>query len=214
MKPPLVLINKEVLLNNTTLKKYIIILSVLVFSSCKESVDYYTAPSFSSNNFLNAVIEIPAGTNKKFEYNKEHKKFEIDRLHGKERIIEFLPYPGNYGYIPSTYSDPKKGGDGDALDILVLSESKSTGTVMEVIPIAMLKLVDDGELDYKIIAIPIKESDQIIKATSLKELSEEYPQVKQIIELWFLNYNKHDEARVFGWGDKPEALKEINLNRL
>lgn len=183
-------------------------------SSCKKSVDYYAVPTFSSNNVLNAVIEIPAGTNKKLEYNKNRKEFEIDRLNGKERIIEFLPYPGNYGYIPSTFSDPEKGGDGDALDILVLSESRSTGIVMEVIPIAMLKLVDDGELDYKIIAIPIKESDRIIKANSLKELREKHPNVIKIIELWFLNYNKHDEARIFGWAEKHEALIEINSNRL
>jgi inorganic pyrophosphatase len=195
-------------------KKRMFFFYLVLILSCNSHVEYYTLPTFSSNNTLNSVIEIPAGTNKKYEYNKTTNRFEIDQKNGKDRVVDFLPYIGNYGYIPSTYSDPKKGGDGDALDVLVLSESMPTGSISEILPIAMLKLIDDGELDYKIIAIPFNESDQIIKATTYKELDESYPQIKQIIELWFLNYNKDDEARIDGWVNEKEAIKEINSNLL
>ena len=120
----------------------------------------------------------------------------------------------NYGFIPATFSDPKKGGDGDALDILVLSESVGTGTVLEIIPIAMLKLIDNGEIDYKIIAIPADESKQIVKANSFVEFSKNYPIIKEIIELWFLNYNKDDIAKVEGWEDEKRAILEINKNKI
>ena len=193
------------------MKKFISIATCFTLLFC-ESKDFYKTPTFSLNNNLNAVIEIPAGTNKKIEYNFEKEVFEVDKKNGKERVIDFLPYLGNYGYVPSTYSDPLKGGDGDALDILVLSESVSTGTIIEVIPIAMLKLIDEDELDYKIIAIPVEIENRIININSFTDLKRNYREVMQIIELWFLNYNKEDKAEIKGWADKQEALKEINNN--
>jgi len=117
--------------------------------SCNKAVDYYNLPSTPSKNTFNAVVEIPAGSNKKYEYNKNSQAFEVDKKDGKERIIQFLPYVGNYSFIPSTYSDPRKGDDGDALDVLVLSESVATGSVVEISPIAVLKLIDDGEMKRK-----------------------------------------------------------------
>ncbi|MGB5666047.1 MAG: inorganic diphosphatase [Maribacter sp.] len=194
--------------------KQLIFALVLLIFSCKKNVDYYDLPLLSSSDNYQVVIEIPAGTNKKIEFNKEKKAFEVDQKNGKDRVVKFLPYIGNYGFFPSTYSDIKLGGDGDALDVLVLSENVSTGSVIEVIPIAMLKLIDDGELDYKVIAIPLDENKQIIKAVSFVELSENYQSIMKIIELWFLNYNKDDEARIDGWVNEKEAIKEINSNLL
>jgi len=182
----------------------------ILFSCCKEKTDYYSLSSLSNSNDVNAVIEISAGTNKKVEYNKETKVFEIDKKNGKERVIKFLPYLGNYGFIPSTYSDPNKGGDGDALDILVLSESAKIGDVIETVPIAILKLIDDGEIDYKIISVPSDRNNRIIDVDNFKDFNKNYAEVKLIIETWFLNYNKLDKAQIDGWGDEKEALDEIN----
>lgn len=186
-----------------------ILLGYLFFTGCASSKDYYHIPTMVSNNSFNAVVEIPAGTNKKYEYNPLQKEFIIDTENGKERVIDFLPYPGNYGFIPSTLSKTDLGGDGDALDVLILSESLSTGTVIEVLPIALLKLIDDEEIDYKIIAIPVDKSKQIITATSYQNLSTNYPKLIEIVEIWFLNYNKNDISRIEGWGDEQEALEEI-----
>ena len=141
--------------------QYVLIL--LTFGACK-SVDLNSITSFSPQGHVHAVVEIPAGTNKKIEYNKTTKKFEVDQRNGKDRIIQFLPYPGNYGFIPSTFSDPTKGGDGDPLDVIVISEHVASGTLLEVIPLGMLKLIDDNELDYKLIAIPAEEKDRTISA--------------------------------------------------
>ena len=110
-------------------------------------------------------------------------------------MIKFLPYLGNYGFIPSTYSDPNKGGDGDALDILVLSESAKIGDVIETVPIAILKLIDDGEIDYKIISVPSDRNNRIIDVDNFKDFNKNYAEVKLIIETWFLNYNKLDKAQ-------------------
>jgi inorganic pyrophosphatase len=169
----------------------------------------YELDAFTEGGFLRAVIEIPAGTNAKIEYNPSAKAFEQDQLNGKGRVIEYLPYPGNYGFIPGTYSDPTTGGDGDALDILILSSSLPTSTVLEVIPIAVFKLLDNAEKDYKIIAIPRRVDLQVIKANNLASVQSSYPQVLEIITAWFLHYNPKDTSQNLGWGNEKEAILEI-----
>tara|TARA_R110001632_G_scaffold10018_2_gene37693 strand:- start:4645 stop:5262 length:618 start_codon:yes stop_codon:yes gene_type:complete len=175
-----------------------------------EKSKVYELSAYSSNNHIQAVIEIPAGTNKKIEFNPTSKQFEVDQRNGKDRVIQYLPYPANYGFIPGTFSDPTKGGDGDALDILVLCESVPTGTVLEILPIGMLKLVDEGELDYKIIAIPVDLSLRTVDATSLIMLQEKYPYIQEIISQWFLNYDSGNSQEIKGIGDEKEALSEID----
>ena len=103
---------------------------------------------------LNAIIEIPAGTNIKYEYNYDSQNFEAQIVDGQKRIINYLPYPGNYGFIENTFMDPSLGGDGDALDVLVICEALHQSKKINIEPIGILKLMDDGEEDHKIIAIP------------------------------------------------------------
>jgi inorganic pyrophosphatase len=174
-----------------------------------EKSKVYELSAYSSNNHIQAVIEIPAGTNKKIEFNPTSKQFEVDQRNGKDRVIQYLPYPANYGFIPGTFSDPTKGGDGDALDILVICESVPTGTVMEILPIGMLKLVDEGDLDYKIIAIAAEVGLRTVDATSLTILKEKYPYIQEIISQWFLNYDTGNSQEINGVGDEKEALDEI-----
>lgn len=166
----------------------------------------------ASEHSINAVVEIPAGTNTKYEYDSELKIFAIDQENGKNRRIDFLPYPANYGFIPSTLAKPELGGDGDALDVLIIAESLPTGTVIESIPIALLKLIDDGEVDYKIIAIPSKPNLQIVRADTFKKLVADYAALPKVVELWFLHYNPKDESSVEGWGDEKEALEQIKIH--
>jgi len=186
-----------------------VLLAIVCLSNCTNKIDYYKTPSFSGNGAINAVIEIPSGTNTKFEYDSALKEFVIDQEDGINRSIDFISYPANYGFVPSTFSDKQTGGDGDAMDILVLSESLKTGTITEVLPIAMLKLIDDEEQDYKIIAVPLDKSKRIVNASTYAELKTNYPSVIEIVELWFLNYNKKDKAIVEGWGNEEEALNKI-----
>ena len=189
-------------------KIVIFFLLILIISSC-ENNDLGLLPTFSKNNVLQAVIEIPAGTNHKLEYNYNLKKIVVDSIDGKKRIIDFLPYPGNYGFIPSTKMDKKQGGDGDALDVLIISESQASGSVMEIVPIGVLLLNDSGKIDTKIIAIPVEEERRIIKVKNFKEFSSKYPEVKQIIEDWFLNYKGKRRVELLGWKDEKVALLEV-----
>lgn len=165
-------------------------------------------PALTGEGFQ-VMVEIPAGTNKKLEYNSERKKFEAELIDGKERMIHFLPYPGNYGFIPSTLMDTRKGGDGDPMDVLLIAESLPTGSLVEAIPIGTLQLEDRGELDTKIIAVPLDSSLRVFPATTFQDLLLEYDPAKRIIEEWFLYYKGYGQTELIGWQDEQFAWREI-----
>lgn len=158
---------------------------------------------------INVVVEIPAGTNHKIEYQTDKGTFENDLIDGKTRVIDFLPYPGNYGFIPSTFMDPERGGDGDALDVLVIGESQETGSVMQALPIGVLLLKDKGELDSKIIAVPLDPSQRTMEIDDFQDLLIEYDAAKRIIEAWFLNYKGFGVMELIRWQDEEYAWNEI-----
>ncbi len=159
-----------------------------------------------------AVVEIPAGTNIKWEYSYEKKEMIVSRADGKERVIDYLPYPGNYGFLQGTYQDPETGGDGDALDVIIISQSVAKGTALSIIPIAVLELIDSGEKDDKIIAIPADPDLRIVQSESFEELSRNYPGIVEIIETWFLNYKGPGVMKLANTGDEKRALEVIRKN--
>ena len=97
---------------------------------------------------FNVIIEVPTGSNNKYEYNAEQDIFELDRV-----LFSSVHYPGCYGFIPQTL-----GGDGDPLDVVVLTgEPMITGSVLSVRPIGFLKMTDDKGQDEKILAVPVND---------------------------------------------------------
>jgi inorganic pyrophosphatase len=170
----------------------------------------FNEPSLNPLGGFNFIVEIPAGTNTKYELHKESNEFLPDLRDGRPRIIDFLGYPGNYGFIPSTIMDKSEGGDGDALDGLIICESVPTGTVLHCIAIAVLELKDEGELDTKIIGIPYDPSLRTIQCVNYQQFRSQYRFAKLIIERWFLNYDPVDPATLIGWGNEKKAMKMID----
>ena len=101
-----------------------------------------TATDFS------AVIEIPKGSHCKYELDKYTGLLRLDRV-----LYTSTHYPANYGFIPRTFAD-----DGDPLDVLVLcNEPIHPMTLVRVYPIGAMRMLDDGHIDDKIIAIPFSD---------------------------------------------------------
>lgn len=202
-------------MKNITSKLILLLFTINILSSCNSPVeDLSKLPTFDANNTLLAVIEIPAGTNKKIEYNKETLTFDVDQRDGKDRIIKYLPYFGNYGFIPSTLSDKTKGGDGDPLDILVLAESVPTGTIMEVIPIGILNIRDEGEEDDKIIAVPKDPKLRTIDVDNFEDWKSGYVNTQRIIITWYRNYDKGNTNVINGFRNEKIARDVIEKWRL
>ena len=128
-------------------------------------------------------IEIPAGTKQKWEFKDETGEMEKDYKDGKERIIQFLPYPGNYGFIPETLA-----GDGDPIDVIDLDEAGERGELKEVRIIGALDFEDKKEEDIKFIGVSPNGTFGHIQ--SIEQLLLEKPAVLEILKSWFLNYKK------------------------
>ena len=96
------------------------------------------------DDFL-CVIEIPKGSRKKYELDKETGYIILDRV-----LYTSTHYPANYGFIPRTYGD-----DNDPLDVLLIcAEDLEPLTLVRAYPIGVIAMVDNGHRDEKIIAIP------------------------------------------------------------
>ena len=94
------------------------------------------------------VIEIPKGSRKKYELDKETGYLILDRV-----LYTSTHYPANYGFIPRTYGD-----DNDPLDVLLIcAEDLEPLTLVRAYPIGVITMVDNGSRDEKIIAIPLND---------------------------------------------------------
>ena len=92
-----------------------------------------------------AVIEISKGSRCKYELDKHTGLLRLDRV-----LYTSTHYPASYGFIPRTFAD-----DGDPLDVLVLcNEPIQPLTLVQVYPIGVMRMLDDGHIDDKIIAVP------------------------------------------------------------
>jgi inorganic pyrophosphatase len=117
-----------------------------------------------------------------------------------------LGYPGNYGTIPSTAMPKELGGDGDPLDVLVLGQSIPRGEVISVRLIAVLKMLDGGEQDDKLIAV-ISEDSPFSGVESISQLNSQFPGVLDIIRIWFESYKgPNGDMESQGFGDHIEAM--------
>ena len=105
-------------------------------------------PKMITATDFSAVIEIPRGCSCKYELDKYTGLLRLDRVH-----YTSTHYPANYGFIPRTFAD-----DGDPLDVLVLcTESIVPMTLIQVYPIGVMRMIDGGALDDKIIAVPFSD---------------------------------------------------------
>lgn len=94
------------------------------------------------------VVEISKGSKKKYELDKETGYIILDRI-----LHTSTHYPANYGFIPRTYGD-----DFDPLDVLLLcTEHLEPLTLVRAYPIGVIKMIDNGRGDEKIIAIPFND---------------------------------------------------------
>ena len=147
---------------------------------------------------VNAVIEIPQGSVHKYEYDKQLHVFRLDRT-----LYSPVHYPGDYGFIPSTL-----GLDGDPLDVLVLVDSPSfPGCVMEVRPIGVLRMVDQGKQDEKLLAVV--ENDPVYR--EINDCSQVFPHLLREIEHFFSIYKNLEgkKTELAGWASAKVARSLI-----
>ncbi|PJF44790.1 MAG: inorganic pyrophosphatase [Phototrophicales bacterium] len=146
-----------------------------------------------------AVVEVPKGSRNKYEYSKTAGVIKLDRV-----LSSPVHYPGDYGFIPQTYYP-----DNDPLDILVMmNEPSFPGCVIEARPVAMLRLIDKGQTDDKILAVPATdpEYDDYL---DLDNLPRHFP---NMVEHFFRTYKeleRNAKVESLGWVGAEEAREAI-----
>ncbi len=149
---------------------------------------------------VNAIIEIPRGSNNKYEIDKETGLIKLDRAN-----YSSAPYPFDYGFVPQTYWH-----DGDALDVIVLTTYPlSTGILVNVRPVAFMDMIDNGDPDAKIIGVPVddkrwedvKDLDDINKHT-LKE-------IQHFFETYKVLKGKPSPVEIKGFKNRAVAMEAI-----
>lgn len=96
-------------------------------------------------NIINVIIEIPKGSKNKYEIDKENGLIKLDRA-----MKSSQDYPFDYGFVPQSLWE-----DNDALDVILLTTYPlTTGILVEARPVAVMRMIDGGEGDDKIIAVP------------------------------------------------------------
>jgi len=175
----------------------------------KGEKNYLTGyPAINPDGSVNVVVEIPAGSRDKWEVSKDQGDLRWEFRDGKPRVVNYLAYPGNYGMIPQTLLPKKVGGDGDPLDVIILGSAIPRGYVVNAKIIGVLKLLDDGEQDDKLIAVlPI---DQLGSVNNLFELKNKYPGITNIIETWFTNYKGKGRMQSLGFDGVNKAVEILN----
>jgi len=153
-------------------------------------------------NEVYVVLEIPKGSRNKYEFNEEFGLIELDRVN-----YTAMAHPYDYGFIPGTRSE-----DGDHLDAFVLLDNSAfPGALVSARPVGVLFMVDDGEKDEKIIAVPSKDP----RYNHIKDLSDLSPHIKKEIEHFFAHYKDLQKVTVElkGWGNAEKAKEVIEKSR-
>lgn len=150
---------------------------------------------------VTAVIEIPRGSHNKYEFDEELGVFALDRV-----LFSQVRYPLDYGFIPGTRSD-----DGDHLDIMVIGgDPLFPGCVTAARPVALLQMVDDGEKDYKVLAVQVK-NPRLIHIETLADVEAWNSHLLKEVQHFMESY-KHLEGKhtkIEGWQDADAARAEI-----
>ena len=131
-----------------------------------------------------ACIEIPKGSKKKYELDKETGLIILDRI-----LYTSTHYPANYGFIPRTYSQDK-----DPLDVLVLcNEPFDPLVLVRCKPIGVVKMIDEEAADEKIISVCVNDPSM----SGYNDISELPPHILDEIKHFFIVYKQLENKTTF-----------------
>lgn len=156
----------------------------------------------SNPDGINVVIEIPYGTNIKYEIDKESGAVVVDRV-----MYSAMFYPANYGFVANTLSN-----DGDPADVLVLNEYPlQAGCVIKCRLIGVLIMEDESGMDEKLLAVPVKKLDP--RYENIKSIDDLPKITVDRIKNFFETYKMLEPGKwvkVKGFEDLASAIKILD----
>ncbi|GAB4838384.1 Soluble inorganic pyrophosphatase 6, chloroplastic [Ancistrocladus abbreviatus] len=193
-------------------------------NSGKKISPWHDIPLSLDNGVFNFIVEIPKESSAKMEVatDEPYTPIKQDTKKGK---LRYYPYNinWNYGLLPQTWEDPSFSnpevegafGDNDPVDVVEIGEKqRKIGEVLKVKPLAALAMIDEGELDWKIVAISLDDPKASL-LNDINDVEQHFPGTLTAIRDWFRDYKIPDgkPANKFGLGNKAAnkdyALKVI-----
>jgi len=157
---------------------------------------------------VKAVIEIPYGSNIKYEIEKESGAVVVDRV-----MYSAMFYPANYGFVPNTLAN-----DGDPADILVLTEYPlAPGSVINCRLIGVLIMEDEAGMDEKLLAVPTSKIDPSFDGIqSIEDLPKPtLAKIKNFFETYkMLEPNKWVKVKDYAGKDEAQRILEEAINKV
>lgn len=149
---------------------------------------------------FNTIIEIPRGSNNKYEVDKKTGLIKLDRAN-----YSAAAYPFDYGFAPQTLWE-----DGDPLDVVLLTTYPlMPGILVSVRPVAVMEMIDSGESDYKIICVPVddKRWDDVKDLGDLNQHS--LKEFQHFFETYKALKGKPAPVEIRGIKGKSEAIEAV-----
>jgi len=169
-----------------------------VFNDTHMNMWHEIAYGDDAPNIINTIIEIPRGTKNKYEIDKATGLIKLDRaMHTAQ------DYPLDYGFVPQTLWD-----DGDALDVAVLTTYPlATGVMVEARVVGVMRMIDSGECDDKVIAVPSDDP----RWDAVTDISDVNPHTLKEMKHFFETYKSIDDkiVEVTGFDDVHAAREAV-----
>ncbi len=144
---------------------------------------------------INVIVEINRGSKNKYEVDKETGLIALDRV-----LFSAQDFPFDYGFVPQTLWE-----DNDPVDVIILTTYPLVpGLLVKVRPVALMNMIDSGDSDDKVIAVPVGDP----RWADIKDLADINPHTIKEIEHFFMTYKKLQNKEVNVRGFKGRAAAE------
>ncbi|HLO01895.1 MAG TPA: inorganic diphosphatase [Symbiobacteriaceae bacterium] len=145
---------------------------------------------------VETFIEIPAGSQNKYEWDKEKNRLRLDRV-----LYSPMFYPTDYGFVDETLEE-----DGDPIDVLLMVTNPTVpGCLVDTRIVGVLAMADDKGVDNKLLGVPVKDP----RFKQVNDLADVPPHILKEIEHFFKVYKDLEGKKcdIQGWGDKAKAAE-------
>ncbi|CAI0393566.1 unnamed protein product [Linum tenue] len=196
--------------------------------SGKKVSPWHDVPLQLGDGVYNFIVEIPKESSAKMEVATDE-PFTPIKQDTKKGKLRYYPYNinWNYGLLPQTWEDPSFAnnevdgafGDNDPVDVVEIGERRGEiGEILKIKPLGALAMIDEGELDWKIVAISLDDPKAAL-VNDVDDVEKHFPGTLTAIRDWFRDYKIPDgkPANKFGLGNKAankdyalKVIKETN----
>lgn len=182
------------------MKKIVLLIAIFtILTACQEKKSFDDLNTFSKNDKPHFIVMNPAGSVEMYEYDNETNGFKVYTEDGEYSKIDFMPFPANFGFFPSTHIEGED--KGDLLYGFLISEEYSIQTLLEVKSIGSVSVIKNGKKQNLVISIP---DDKSLRVENSEILSDD---MQTLFSLWLTNAYEVDS--VVSWHDEEHSMQLI-----